>query len=114
LRTTTGSVVANLILNVALIPVFGIVGAAVATVLTEAIRTVLAVRYVCNAGLPGLPVARFWKPTVAGGALAAVVALAPTGNLWILVATGAATYLAVMAGLGALVFEGGNLPSIRL
>lgn len=114
LRTTTGSVVANLILNFALIPILGIVGAAVATVVTEAIRSVLSVRYVCNAGLPGLPVARFWKPVVSGITLAAVILLLPTQNLWVLVASGAAAYLGAMTGLGALVFDGGKLPSIRL
>ena len=114
LRTTTGSVVANLLLNLALIPILGIVGAAAATVMTEAIRTTLSVRYVCNSGLPGLPVARFWKPAVAAIVLAVVIVIAPTQNLWLLVASGAAAYLTAMIALRAIVFEGGKLPSVRL
>lgn len=114
LRTTTGSVVANLLLNVALIPILGIVGAAVATVATEALRTLLSVRYVRNAGLPGLPVLRFWKPVVAGAALAAAVLVVPAENLWVLVAVGVGAYLAAMTALRAIVFESGKLPSVRL
>ncbi len=114
LRTTTGSVVANVILNLALIPFLGIVGAAVATVTTEALRSFLSVRYVCGAGLPGLPVTRFWKPVAAGGALAAAVWWAPIGNLWLLVAVGAAAYLISLVALGAIRFEGGKLPTVRL
>ncbi len=114
LRTTTGSTVLNLILNVLLIPRFGILGAAWATVGTELLRTVLALRFVAQEGLPFVPLARLARTLVAGLAMVALlVAVRPT-NLWVAVALGGVGYIAVLSLVGGVRFRQGQLPALRV
>lgn len=114
LSTTTGSAVLNILLNVSLIPLLGINGAAWATVATEAMRTILAVRYARNEGLDGLPVRRLWKPAIAGLILAGTLLLIQPQNVWLGVALGAGAYLAALLAVGGIVLRRGELPAIRL
>ncbi|NNG15077.1 MAG: oligosaccharide flippase family protein [Gemmatimonadales bacterium] len=114
LRTTTGSTVLNLILNVLLIPRFGILGAAWATVATELLRTVLALRFVAEEGLPFVPFARLIRTLVSGLAMVALLVVVRPANLWVAIALGGIAYLAVLSLLGGVQFRRGQLPALRV
>jgi O-antigen/teichoic acid export membrane protein len=114
LRTTTGSTVLNLILNVLLIPRFGILGAAWATVATELLRTVLALRFVAEEGLPFVPVGRLWRTLGSGLAMVALLVAVRPANLWVAIALGGVGYVAVLSLLGGVRFRRGQLPTLRV
>jgi len=110
LGTTAVSVTAalNIALNVVLIPKYSFVGAAAATVASEALCFVLLLG-LFRRGAPAVGVARtVWRPLAAGGALAAAMAaltpLVPSGPAGLAVggAAAAAVYLAALVALGAL------------
>ena len=114
LRTTTGSTVLNLILNLLLIPQFGILGAAWATVATELLRTVLALRFVAQEGLVFVPLVRLSRPIVSGLAMAALLLLVRPANLWVAIGLGGAGYIAVLSLVGGVRFRRGQLPALRV
>jgi O-antigen/teichoic acid export membrane protein len=107
LRTTTSSAVVNLVLNLILIPRFGLLGAAGATVITEAQRAVLALVFTRRLGFPRLPVERFWKPLVAGAAMAGSLWLLPDAHVAVRIPLGAAVYAMGLFSVGALNVRGG-------
>jgi O-antigen/teichoic acid export membrane protein len=113
LLTTVWAAAVNVALNLALIPPFGMAGAAAATVATELVRTVAALRYAGRARLPLTPAARFWRAGVAAAVMAAVL-LAIRPPLWAAVPLGAAVYGAVLAALGGVRFAGGGLPRLSV
>ena len=101
-RVTLISAGLNLVLNIALIPTFGLVGAASATVLTEAVRMMLAAWVARGLGfhLPGPR--RFVKAGLATLAMAGCLLLLPNVPVWLSVAAGGVAYLLVLAGLGGI------------
>jgi O-antigen/teichoic acid export membrane protein len=113
-RVTLASAVLNLLLNVALIPHFGLVGAASATVLTEAVRMALAAWVARRKGfhLPGPR--RFVKAGVASLAMAGCLLLSPNAPVWIGVPMGGIVYLAVLTGLGGIRLGGGRKPVLSV
>jgi O-antigen/teichoic acid export membrane protein len=114
LRTTTGSTVLNLILNILLIPRFGILGAAWATVATELLRTVLALRFVAQEGLALVPLARLVRTVVAGLVMVALLVAVRPANLWVAIALGAVGYGAALSLVGGVRFQRGQLPALRV
>ena len=64
-RVTLVSAVLNLALNLALIPRWGMMGAATATLATETIRTILTLLRTVQAGFPLPSPVRFWRVTLA-------------------------------------------------
>jgi len=113
-RVTLWSATLNLALNVALIPPLGVVGAALATVSTEAVRMVLAAGVARSRGftLPG--VGRFGKATLATLAMAGCLLLLPAVPAWLAIPTGGAVYLVVLAGLGGIRVVRGQLPALSV
>jgi alpha-1,3-rhamnosyl/mannosyltransferase len=107
LRTTTGTAVANLLLNVLLIPSLGIIGAAWATVITDAVRTVLAMLFARRQGYPDLSVLRLLPSGVSALAMGTVVGVLPGLSVWSRVGLGAVVYLVVLTMLGAIRLRGG-------
>lgn len=103
LRTTVWAAVANLALNIALIPRFGMLGAAVATLATEVLRTGVALVYSGQHGMPfGLP-RRAWRAVVATGAMALAVSQIPAGpTVLATLALGVAVYFIVLAAVGGV------------
>ncbi len=114
LRTTTGSTILNLILNLLLIPRFGILGAAWATVATELLRTVLALRFVAQEGLVFVPLVRLSRPIVSGLVMVALLLVVRPANLWAAIALGGAGYIAVLSLLGGVRYRRGQLPALRV
>ena len=105
LRVTGMAVVLNIALNVALIPRFGMVGAAVATVVTEGVRMVLAFiaaqRY--RLGFPSWRLV--WRPFAAAAAMLVVLSWGAAMPVWGVVLLGAVTYGLVLMLIGGAPFR---------
>jgi O-antigen/teichoic acid export membrane protein len=130
MRMTAVGVVFNLALNFALIPRFGMAGAAVSTLATEVLRFALAAWYVRRDGFDLVPAKRLAKSLAAAGAMAAaLVFIAPQSlpiegavgpELYALavlvtdVAIGAAAYAGMLSALGAIRFKRGGLPALSV
>lgn len=104
----------NIGLNIALIPRFGMMGAAVSTVFTEGVRTVLAFVYARGAGFRPAGPERFWRASLAGGAMAAVLLALRSLPFPVAVSVGVAAYLAGLAALGGIRFRRGALPALTV
>lgn len=113
-RVTLVSAGLNLLLNIVLIPPFGLVGAASATVLTEAVRMLLAMWAARRVGfhLPGPR--RFVKAGLATVAMAGCLVLLPNAPVWLSVAAGGVAYLLVLAGLGGIRLGEGRQPILSV
>lgn len=108
LKTTTWAAVGNVVLNAILIPPLGIVGAAIATLVTELVRTILAFRYSKSCDLPSPPLARYWRATVACVAMGGAVWFAGIDNLFIGLPVGIAVYAVALVIVGGIKFENGR------
>ena len=104
----------NVALNLMLIPVWGMRGAAAVTVLTETIRVVPMLRDLQRAGLPMAPAARFVRVAAAGGIMALVLALCGFRNLWLAVATGALVYPVALYFFGGIRLRGATSPELSV
>ena len=107
LRTSLWSAAANVALNLLLIPRFGMTGAALATVATETIRTLIALVYSSRLGLPFGVATRLWRPIVATAAMATVLHFVPMDAVLPAVLSGAAVYgVAIVATGGVRMVNG--------
>jgi O-antigen/teichoic acid export membrane protein len=114
LRIVGISAVANIVLNLIVVPRWGMIGAAVVTVVTELVRLVLSQYYASSLGFAVPRATRVWKPVVAGVLMALLLAATPIGRQpWIAIPIAAAVYGVVLMMLGALRFRGG-LPELRV
>lgn len=102
LRVNALTVVANVALVTAFVPHFGLVGAAVCTVITELLRLALAVRYAREIGLPLVSPARLLRPAAAAGVMAVVLLLVAPPSIWVAVPAGAAVFGASLALMGGV------------
>lgn len=109
-RVYAGTLAITLVLNVALIPRFGIAGAAVATIGGELARLALAVRAASAAGFGPLEPVRWWRAAMAGALMAAVLLAVGTLPVLVAVLAGAAIYVVALAALGGIRFRRGALP----
>lgn len=109
-RLTAWATTVNLTLNVAVIPLFGMVGAAAATVATEGTRMALARRDAGRLGFTPPGPGRLGRPAIAGLAMGAVLVFARPLSVWLSVPLGAAVYAAVLLLLGGLRTRGGEPP----
>lgn len=114
LRVTVAAAAANLTLNLLLIPAHGLVGAAVAAVLTEAIRMSLLLALARREGFPLLMPASCWRPVTAGLSMTAFLLFAgPLGPL-VAVPLGGGWYFLSLLALGGLRLRGRRLPLLRV
>lgn len=114
LRTVAWAAGTNLVLNLALIPRWGMAGAAWATVATEGVRTLLALGYVRGLGLPMPHPRRFIRIAVAGGVLAGVVVAARSLPVAAVIAAGGIAYLVALTLLGGIRLRSGALPELTV
>ena len=114
LRTAGWAAGLNVALNAALVPLWGMVGAALITVLTEGVRTGLALRFSWRAGLSLPSPRRLWRALVAGAVMALVIGLATIHAVWLAVLVGAAVYLLVLALVGGVRWQRGALPELTV
>jgi O-antigen/teichoic acid export membrane protein len=114
LRMTAIAVAFNLVAIVLVIPRWGMLGAAAATLATEVLRAVLAAGYVRRDGFEFADVRRLWKSSAAAVAMAGSLVFVQEQPVWITVPLGAAVYAIAMLALGAVELRGGRLPALRV
>ncbi len=114
LRTAAWAAGANVLLNVLLIPRWGMEGAAVATLATEGGRTILALRYSAQLGLPMTPVRRFVKIMLAATVMGGCVYLVADRSVFVSIPVGVVAYVGVLLALGIIRWRGGAMPVITL
>ena len=102
LHTVWASAAASVVLNILLVPRMGMMGAAIATVLTEFVRLLLAVAFAYRLGFPRPPLLRTWRPALASAAMVAVLAVLPTSSPWLAVPAGGVTYAVALALVGGV------------
>jgi O-antigen/teichoic acid export membrane protein len=96
LRVNAITAASNVVLVIATVPRFGLLGAAVATVATEVVRLALAARAAGRVGYPAVELRALIAPTAAALAMAALVLLVRPGALWTSVPLGALGYGATL------------------
>jgi O-antigen/teichoic acid export membrane protein len=114
LRITGVAALLNLGLNAALIPRWGITGAAVSTLVTEGMRMLVALSFVAQEGFRLTWLARFWRPLLAAGAMTGALLLLGQANLMVSIAVGGAVYLVAITLVGGLRFRRGALPELSV
>ncbi|MGQ0764474.1 MAG: oligosaccharide flippase family protein [Gemmatimonadota bacterium] len=102
LRVNALTVVANVALVTAFVPRYGLVGAAVCTVVTELLRLALAVHYARQNGLPLVSPARLFRPAAAAGVMAAALFLLGPQSIWVAIPVGAVVFGASLALMGGV------------
>ncbi len=108
LRLTGVATALYLLLNLILIPTLGIIGAAIASVVTEAGRMALAFVLVRREGFGAPRFSRLWRTAIASGAMGTGLLALPAGEVWMAVPIGAALYVAALAALGGVRLSGGR------
>ena len=114
LRLTGASATLNILLNLVLIPVFGIPGAAVATIATEALRLALSAAYANRTGFGLLPAARLGRVVLAAGAMGGVLVLTGPPLLWIALPLGGLAYGLTLLLLGGIRLQRHALPELTV
>jgi O-antigen/teichoic acid export membrane protein len=112
LNTTGWAVVANLLLNVTLIPVWGMTGAAVASLASVSLRVVLMQRFIRATGLPLPSLARFWRTLLAAACMAAIVVSVRLPTVWLSIALGGLVYVLALYLMGGIRLRRGALPEL--
>jgi O-antigen/teichoic acid export membrane protein len=114
LKTTVWSTALNVLLNLLLIPRWGMAGAAFATLATEVLRTALALLYARQESLHFASLARHLRACAAGAAMVGVLYLLRPYGLWeglltwSAIAIGGAVYVVAMIAAGGIRFSGGR------
>jgi O-antigen/teichoic acid export membrane protein len=106
--------VLNLTLNFTLIPRYGMFGAAIATVATEAVRLALALWFAREVGFVVTRASRFWKVMVATAVMGAVILALRSAPFPLTLAAAAATYTIALYLVGGLVFRRRELPALTV
>ena len=109
LRTTIAAAVSNTALNAMAVPLIGMYGAALTTVIAEAVRMITALRYARRAGFPPLPIMRFARSAIAAAAMGVVLVVFRPATLWIALPLGAAAYALGLLLVGGLSFGRGGV-----
>jgi O-antigen/teichoic acid export membrane protein len=113
-RITAWAAGPNIVLNFIAIPIWGMTGAAVTTVMIEAFRMLLAYRYARTAGYQAIGIGRFWRSMVATASMFAALYWLPTDNLWIGLATGVLVYALALSLVGGLRLQRNGLPQLTI
>lgn len=114
LQVTAAAAFLNVALNAALIPPYGIAGAAAATAATEGVRMVIAGVLARRQGFPLVPVARLWRATAAAVVMGGVVWPIAGAPLAVSVSAGAVAYALVLWAVGGIRMRRGEPPSLTV
>lgn len=109
LQTSAWSALVNLGFNLLLIPRYGMLGAAIATLATETLRTVIALVYSARLGLSFGVTRRLWRPVLATVVMTALIATVDFGYVIVAVGAGAVVYAAALLATGGIRVRGGRL-----
>lgn len=102
LRTTAICAVVNLGLNLALIPHWGMTGAALATILTEAVRTSVTIALAARVGCSTGGLVRAWRPLLATGVMSAAILAIGRDQLWLPLSAGIVVYALALVVIGGI------------
>ena len=113
LRLNTITVICSLAMMLVLVPRYGLVGAAWATLGTELLRLTIAIVFARAEGyrLPGIE--RYWRAAVAAAAMALLLVTVRDMSLWSGLAAGTLCYLFALTLLGGLRLRRG-LPELTV
>jgi O-antigen/teichoic acid export membrane protein len=114
MRMTAAAVCVNLVLNVVLIPRYGMHGAAWSTLITEAVRAGFARWCAATEHYPWTGLARRWKSLLAGSAMAAALWFTQLDSLPLAIALGALVYIAALLATGGIRLMRGAPPVLRV
>lgn len=114
LKAVVIGAIVNIALNVTLIPLYGMQGAAVATVITESLVGSLMLAFAARQGLPFVTLQRLWKPVIAAALMGLVLLLVGTASLPVALVAGAAVYAVCLGLLGGIRFTRGQLPALNV
>lgn len=112
LRLTAVAAVLNLGLNLALVPPYGIAGAAVATLITEAARMGIFVASARRLDFRAPSPRRYARPAAAAVVMAGVLLLLGPRHALLSVAVGGGAYLAALWALGGVAWTPGRPPRL--
>ena len=113
-RVTAFAAAAATVLGLALIPGLGILGAALATVATEAAHAFWSLRAARELGFAAMEPRRFLVPSLAGALMVGVVLAVAARPLWVAVPVGALVYAGALAAFGALRLRPDGMPALRV
>jgi O-antigen/teichoic acid export membrane protein len=113
-RITAFAAVIATVLGLALIPGLGILGAALATVATEAAHAFWSLRAARELGFAAMEPRRFLVPSLAGALMVGVVLAVAARPLWVAVPVGVLVYASALAACGALRLRPDGMPSLRV
>jgi O-antigen/teichoic acid export membrane protein len=113
-RLTAWGAAINVGLNLLLIPRFGMIGAAIATVTTEIVRLCLALAYMHAHGFRVRTLHLFGRVSLAAVGMAALLIVARPPALWVALLLGVGAYAVALVALRALRVRWGELPALRL
>ena len=113
-RVTAQAAAVNIGLNSVLVPLAGMAGAAIATVLTELCRWVFSVRAARPTGLTIPGPARYWRGVTAAAAMGAGLLVLGDRPLWVTVPAGIALWLVALAVVGGIRRNERGLPALRV
>jgi len=102
LHTVWVSAGASVVLNILLVPSMGMMGAALATVLTEFVRFALAIVFAHRLGFPLPPFWRAWRPVLASAAMVGALQALPAVSPWLAVPAGGLVYALALAAVGGV------------
>lgn len=104
----------NLALNLAVIPRYGMLGAAIATIATETVRTIATLVAAVRVGYPLPSLARFWRVVVAAAGMGGLLLLLGPLKAGLAVPLGGVVYLLALLALGGIKLRPGRLPLLDL
>ena len=113
-RITGFAALTATVLGLALIPGLGILGAALATVATEAAHAFWSLRAARELGFAAMEPRRFLVPSLAGALMVGVVLAVASRPLWVSVPVGALVYASALAACGALRLRLDGMPTLRV
>ncbi len=114
LRTTALCAVVNLGLNLALIPHWGMTGAALATILTEAVRTSVTILLAARVGCSAAGLVRAWRPLLATAVMSAAILALGRERLWLSLGGGIAVFAGVLVLVGGLRLDARRRPVLTV
>jgi len=113
LRATAIAAALNVGLNLLMIPMLGMIGAAITTVLAEAIRVLLTRAWAQRSGLARIPLERLARVALATAVMAVAIVATPALPLPLALLGGILVYFATLSAAGGLGWEGGR-PVLRV
>jgi O-antigen/teichoic acid export membrane protein len=113
LRSTGAAAALNVALNFLMIPLLGMTGAAITTLLAELVRLLLTRSWALRSGLASAPLARYTRVMISTIVMAAAIMATPGMPLPLAVIGGILVYFTTLSAVGGIGWEDGR-PLLRV